>query len=247
MFWVQWGGVSNPREFIVQDELLTSSPARLSEDPEDNPPDHGRGSKLSDYGFLLIVSGAVIALDQWTKALVRSSLAPGQIWTPYDGFSFVRIVHWHNTGAAFGLFQNLGGVFSVLAVFVAVAILYYFPQVPRRDWPLRLVMGLQLGGAVGNLIDRLTLGWVTDFVSVGDFPVFNVADASISIGVVVLVLSLWVSDRGEADPESTGEEGVGHLEENGEDRVDGSRGVEISDRDRDLDLFRSRRSFYGED
>jgi signal peptidase II len=108
---------------------------------------------------------------------------------------YARIVHWKNTGAAFGIFQGFGDVFTVLAFVVAGAILYYFPQVPREDWVLRLAMGLQFSGAVGNLIDRLTIGWVTDFVSVGRFPVFNVADACISIGTAILVLGVWIKDR----------------------------------------------------
>ena len=59
------------------------------------------------------------------------------------------------------------------AVVVAVAIVYYFPQVPRDEWPIRVAMGLEFGGAVGNLFDRLTIGWVTDFISIWKFPVFN--------------------------------------------------------------------------
>src|SRR4030067_1795107 len=96
---------------------------------------------------------------------------------------YARIVHWKNTGAAFGLLQGFGGVFTILGLLVSIAILFYFPQVPTREWTLRLAMGLQLGGAVGNLIDRITQGYVTDFISVGTLPVFNVADSSISLGV----------------------------------------------------------------
>jgi signal peptidase II len=93
------------------------------------------------------------------------------------------------------MFQGFGDVFTILAIVVSAAILYYFPQVPRQDWPLRLAMGLQLGGAVGNLIDRITQGHVTDFISLGTFAVFNVADASISIGVAILVLGMWIKER----------------------------------------------------
>ena len=151
---------------------------------------------LQDYAYLLIISGLVIVLDQWTKALVRANLDFQDIWSPWPWLTpYARIVHWKNTGAAFGMLQGFGDVFTILAIIVALAILYYFPQVPRQDWPLRLAMGLQLGGAVGNLIDRVTIGWVTDFVSVGNFPVFNVADASISIGVAILILGVWWKDR----------------------------------------------------
>jgi signal peptidase II len=152
----------------------------------------------SNYLFLLIIGGAVIALDQWTKSLVRANLAIRETWVPWEWLApYARIVHWQNTGAAFGMFQGFNLVFSVLAVIVSIVILYYFPQVPRRDWPLRVAMGLQLGGAIGNLIDRVVYGTVTDFISVGNFAVFNVADASISVGVAVLILGMWLKDRQE--------------------------------------------------
>lgn len=155
----------------------------------------------------------IIALDQYTKALVRQSLAPGEMWSPWPWLTpYARIVHWYNSGVAFGLFQGKGDFFMILAILVALAIIYFYPRVPASDWTLRLAMGLQLGGAVGNLIDRLTLGHVTDFISVGTFPVFNVADSSITIGVIVLLLGVYLQEkkeknqsaRREADP-STGD------------------------------------------
>ncbi len=151
---------------------------------------------LRDYGYLLSLAALIITLDQWTKALVRSNLDFEEIWSPWHWLlPYARIVHWKNTGAAFGMFQGFGGVFTVLAVVVALAILYYFPQVPRQDWTLRLAMGMQLSGALGNLIDRLTQGYVTDFISIGTFPVFNVADSSISIGTAILILGMWYRER----------------------------------------------------
>ncbi len=166
---------------------------------------------LRDYGFLLTLAALVIALDQWTKMLVRTRLDFEEFWAPWPWLAhYVRIVHWKNTGAAFGMLQGFGDVFTVLAILVAIAIIYYFPQVPRQDWVLRLAMGLQLGGALGNLIDRLVQGSVTDFISIGTFPVFNVADASISTGVAILVLGMWFKERHlEPDPAS----GPGSLDE----------------------------------
>lgn len=155
---------------------------------------------LRDYLTLLGIGGVVIALDQWTKWLVRTNLPFEGTWLPawLDGLRpYARIVHWYNSGAAFGMFQNGGAVFMVLALLVISAILYYYPRVERNDWTLRLAMGLQLGGAAGNLIDRLLIGKVTDFISVGSFPVFNLADAAISVGVVVLLLGVWLKERAE--------------------------------------------------
>jgi len=151
---------------------------------------------LQDYLFLFLIAGTIVALDQWTKYLVRTYLQFCEVWAPQPWMiDYARIVHWRNSGAAFGMLQQFGGVFMVLAILVSLAILYFFPQVDRRDWPLRLAMCMQLGGALGNLIDRLTQGGeVTDFISVGNFAVFNVADASISVGVAVLILGLWIKD-----------------------------------------------------
>jgi signal peptidase II len=151
---------------------------------------------LRDYATLLLFAAFIVIVDQITKYLVRTYIPEGEMWSPWVWLSpYARIVHWQNTGAAFGMFQSFGGVFTILAILVAIAILYYFPRVPREEWPLRLAMGMQLGGAVGNLIDRLTQGYVTDFVSVGNFAVFNIADASISVGVVVLIVGVWFMDQ----------------------------------------------------
>lgn len=151
---------------------------------------------IGDYLFLLVLAGIIVAADQWTKDLVRTNLALSETWSPWEWLApYVRIVHWRNTGAAFGLGQNLNNIFKGLAVVVAIAIIYYFPKVPRQDWVLRVAMGMQLGGALGNFIDRITIGHVTDFVSLGIFPVFNVADASISTGCAILIVGVWVKER----------------------------------------------------
>jgi signal peptidase II len=169
-----------------------------------------RAWNLKAYLPLLAISLPIIILDQITKAVVRANLAIGEMWAPWDWLlPYARVFHVKNTGAAFGMLQDFGGVFMILSVVVSIAILYYFPQVPKEDWALRLAMGLQFGGALGNLIDRLTIGWVTDFVSVGNFAVFNVADACISIGVVVLLLGVWWKERQSKQPaEGEGIEGA---------------------------------------
>lgn len=152
---------------------------------------------LRDYLILFGVSGSVIALDQWTKWLVRANLPFQGTWLPewVSWLSpYARVVHWYNSGAAFGMFQDGNLIFTVLAFIVIGAIIYYYPRVEPEDWTLRLAMGLQLAGASGNLIDRLIMGKVTDFISIGTFPVFNVADSSISVGVAVLLLGVWAKE-----------------------------------------------------
>jgi signal peptidase II len=154
------------------------------------------GKSIQHYGFLVGTAGLVVGLDQWTKALVRSRLSIGEVWAPIEEFaSLLRIVHWSNTGAAFGLFPGAAMVFTVIAVLVSIAIIVYWPRVPHSEAGLKIALSLQLGGALGNLIDRLILGTVTDFIAVGEFPVFNVADSSISMGAAVLLIVTWLDER----------------------------------------------------
>ncbi len=155
--------------------------------------------QIRNYAILFLIAGLVVGLDQWTKWLVRENLPFQTTWLP-AGLNwlkpFARIVHWNNRGAAFGMLQEAWLLFTLLAVIVIAAILYYYPRVPAGDWTLRIALGLQLGGAMGNLIDRIMFtGRVTDFISIGTFPVFNIADSAISIGVVVLLLGVWWRDR----------------------------------------------------
>jgi signal peptidase II len=177
-------------------------------------------SLLCDYGFLIGVAGVIVAFDQWTKYLVRTYLAVGESWVPFEWLRpYARIVHWNNTGAAFGIFPSGGAIFTVIAILVVGAILYYFPQIPRQQVGVRIALALQLGGATGNLLSRLYQGSVTDFVSLGSFAVFNVADSCISIGAALLVGSMWIEERrnkerGGADP----------LDVNGSQNLEGQSG-----------------------
>lgn len=173
----------------------------------------GRLKKLlHTYGFLLGIAGLIVVLDQVTKEIVRQNLASQEIWSPWAWLTpYARIVNWHNFGAAFGIFQNGNLVLTVLAIVVSILIIFYFPRIPRHERLLRFALALQLGGALGNLIDRLSQGYVTDFISVGSFPVFNVADACISIGAVLLVISVWISDRSRSPSSSEETSGEGEA------------------------------------
>ncbi|MFZ5923323.1 MAG: signal peptidase II [Chloroflexota bacterium] len=159
---------------------------------------------LKAYTRLALIAGAIIALDQWTKSLVRQNIPFAQQWLPdWLGWlsPYARFVHWYNDGAAFGMFhgQGVAWVFAGLAVVVAAVIAFYYPQIESGHWWISLAMGMQMAGALGNLVDRLTLnGKVTDFISVGNFPVFNVADASITVGTAILLLGFWLMERAEA-------------------------------------------------
>ncbi|HEY0364775.1 MAG TPA: signal peptidase II [Solirubrobacteraceae bacterium] len=135
-----------------------------------------------------LVMVAVIALDQATKALVRSSVAIGD----RDGvFPGVEIVHVRNEGVAFSRFSGGGTVVAVIVGAALLALLAYF--VTHLDKPLVwLPTGMLLGGALGNVVDRIRDGAVTDFIKLPGWPAFNVADISITCGVLVL---LYVTER----------------------------------------------------
>jgi len=164
------------------------------------------------YAGLLGIAGIVVALDQWTKWWVRENIPFATQWLP-DGLQwlapYARFVHWENSGAAFGMFQNGAPVFTVLAFIVIGVILFYYPQIESEGWIFRLALALQLSGAVGNLISRLTHdGKVTDFISVGTFPVFNVADSAITVGTAVLILGVWFNERAEKRARAQSEPGL---------------------------------------
>lgn len=148
---------------------------------------------LLEYLTLVIGAGAIISLDQWTKSLILEHIPFLGSWLPPNMTHLdphFRIVHWRNSGAAFGVFQNGNLIFIILAVIASLFIFIYFPLIDKNDKFLKVAMIFQLGGAVGNLIDRIRFGYVIDFISIRDLPVFNVADAAISTGVAVLLLSV---------------------------------------------------------
>jgi signal peptidase II len=134
------------------------------------------------------VTAVVIALDQATKAIVRSNVAPGDRDGVLPG---VEIVHVRNEGVAF---NQLGGGGTIVAVVVAVALLALLAYFATHLYkPLAwLPTGMLLGGALGNIIDRIREGAVTDFIKLPAWPAFNVADTSITLGVLVL---LYVIER----------------------------------------------------
>lgn len=153
---------------------------------------------------VLLIATIIIALDQWTKELIRqtveeyTAVAPIPALSDYLVFERVR-----NYGAAFGILQNQSTFFAIVAIVVGVAILVYVYYLPADQKLMRVLLGLQLGGAMGNLIDRLTQldefgrGYVTDFIRMGlpggpYWPNYNVADSAIVTGVIGLgIYVIW--------------------------------------------------------
>ena len=175
-----------------------------------------------DYVVIILVAVIIVTSDQLAKVWVRANVPLGGDWLPGQMawlMPYARVRFWYNSGAAFGLFANGNLVFMALAIIVAGAILYYFPRVSRKDWWLRLALMLQFSGAVGNLTDRIQFGHVTDFISVGNFAIFNIADASISVGVAVMILGVWINemaDKRRAAVQKAAEPAPGEGEQKGE-------------------------------
>ena len=146
----------------------------------------------------------VLAADQLTKALVVATLDVGER-LPVLG-DLVVLWHVQNRGAAFSLFQDAAVLFYVVTLAAFGMIAYFHRTLAGRGRWLQLVLGVVLGGTLGNLIDRLRLGYVTDFVSVGisdlRWPTFNVADIAVSCGAIALAISLWREDARRPEPES---------------------------------------------
>ena len=140
---------------------------------------------------------AVFVVDRVTKNWVAENIPlnqPRQVIGDY-----VRIVHAENTGAAFGLLPERTTLLSVLSVLAVVAIVYYYRQIASSSWLVTTTLGMQLGGAAGNLVDRVRQGYVIDFVDVGvgdiRFWAFNVADSSIVVGIAIVTFALWREER----------------------------------------------------
>ena len=152
----------------------------------------------------LLISALIIFLDWQSKQWVSEALV---LFRPQEVFSWLNITLAHNYGAAFSFLSDAGGwqrwLFVVLASVVSVVLLVWLIRLPRAEWITGLSLGLIIGGAVGNLIDRIQLGYVVDFIDVNirgwHYPAFNVADSAITVGVVMLLLDGIFQSRSAAE------------------------------------------------
>ncbi len=149
--------------------------------------------------IILIVAVLVIALDQGSKYLVTRYLPVGGAWSPFHGpLPFFQIVYTYNTGVAFGLFKDLGPVFILIALVVVGVLIIYARKLRGDQWLTCVALGLLLGGAIGNLVDRLRLGHVIDFIDVGvgttRWYTSNLADVSIVLGVILLGVAMLIEE-----------------------------------------------------
>lgn len=146
-----------------------------------------KSASVPEQSLLLWVTAVVILFDQFSKYFIEHTIPLYNSYAPFPPLApFFQLTHATNTGAAFGIFPEGGAFFSGVAIVVMIVILAYNYWLPQGQYILRLALGLQLGGAMGNFIDRLRLGYVTDFFDIGSLPIFNVADAFIVIGVLLL-------------------------------------------------------------
>ncbi len=155
--------------------------------PTAPPPLRGAGVRAA---AVLVV---VLAADQLVKALVTSSLERGEV---RDLIWFADLVNTRNSGVAFGQLQNGGTIVSVVIAVALVALLVFFVRNAHRPL-IWLPTGMLLGGALGNIVDRVREGAVIDYLKLPHWPAFNVADASITIGVVILLVVIERGDRAE--------------------------------------------------
>lgn len=138
---------------------------------------------IKELTFFLVAL-IVVALDQVSKFFIRANMNLGQS-IPEEGF--FRITYGTNTGGVFGLFANQAFLITLTAIVGVAAILVYSRYPLFNRVLVRIALGLLLGGAVGNLIDRIRLGEVVDFIDVGAWPVFNLADSAVVVGVILII------------------------------------------------------------
>ena len=145
--------------------------------------------------MLAAIAAIVIAVDRVTKVFIeRRFVVPYGPRQVIDHLIFLTVTR--NRGAAFGLFQNFTLGFLAVSVVVLAGILIYYWSLPAGDWSARIGLALVFGGALANAYDRLVKGSVIDFIQIPHWPIFNVADSSITVGVTILVLGgLWRSSH----------------------------------------------------
>jgi signal peptidase II len=150
--------------------------------------------------LIIAIAAIVIVLDQWTKLLVRANIPKFHSIAPFEALSdYVIFEHVDNYGAAFGILQNMGSFFIIVAAVVCTAILVYSRYLPSSQRLVRILLGLQMGGALGNVIDRIHQGYVTDFIKTGIpgfyyIPNYNIADSAIVLGVIGLGIYIFFED-----------------------------------------------------
>jgi len=152
---------------------------------------------VRDYANLFLMVGGIVLLDQLTKYIVRANLQYGEIYPQNHWITqYARFINWRNSGSVGGILPDSGFIFIALPIAAAVVILFFYPRTKPHERFMRLGMGFMLGGALGNMIDRIYQGYVTDFLSIFSLPmVLNVADISLFLGILTLSYAIWQSEK----------------------------------------------------
>jgi signal peptidase II len=167
-----------------------------------NSDDSQRHGLARNFALAILIMALVLVADQVTKAIILDRLGPTGDLTQIKIIpGFLRLIYVENTGAAFGMFQGKSPVLTIIALLVILFLLIYFRRAIAQSVWLSVALGLQLGGAIGNVVDRFRHGFVVDFINFPKFPTFNVADSAITVGVVMLGLYLLTRDPAAASHE----------------------------------------------
>ncbi|MBP2240057.1 signal peptidase II [Cytobacillus eiseniae] len=162
--------------------------------------------------FYYIIALFVIALDQLTKFLIVKKMELGESIEVIENFLY--ITSHRNRGAAWGILQGQMWFFYIITVIVIIGIVYYIQKAAKGKMLLGISLGLMLGGAIGNFIDRVLRKEVVDFVNTYifsyDFPVFNIADSALVVGVAMLMIQMLLEERALKKEKSHGENGTHH-------------------------------------
>jgi signal peptidase II len=157
--------------------------------------------------FVAVIAVVIFVADQLTKLAIIEWIGVGRSWTPFpDHPGLFNLVGGMNTGTACGYFPQFSVIFTFAPLLIVPIVIYFYRQQANPGWLLSLGTGLIIGGAFGNLLDRLRLGFVLDFVQILNWPVFNVADASISTAVVILLF--WSLREDSRSGATAGQEGI---------------------------------------
>ncbi|MFN8378338.1 MAG: signal peptidase II [Anaerolineae bacterium] len=146
--------------------------------------------------FLIVLAGAVVLIDQIAKSLIIANLYPGESVAPIEALApYFRLTYSQNTGAAFGFLPQAGDLFLIMAIIICATLFVFYPRISDKAWLTRIGVALVVGGAIGNALDRLIHGAVTDFVHL-TIPglvsnVSNFADHAIVLGVILILIDSW--------------------------------------------------------
>lgn len=199
---------------MIEEEKIGQTPT--PESPIAKPKASGK-ERVITY----IIASSILLLDLVTKLLIEDRLRINESYIPFESLEPIfKITHVSNTGAAFGLFPSGSKVIMVIAVIVSIVIIAYNQKLPANHKLFRLALGLQLGGALGNLLSRIRIGHVTDFLDFGPWPISNVADISIVLGTILLGLLMILEKEEDTLPDEEVSSGDPPENEHGETNED---------------------------